>query len=162
MSQTEMGYDAGLSKALDESATDRTRTPSDTISSSESQRENARLANPNGCSRTESGVNVKAAEADFANLQRELSRISQASQKQFTRVQSRRSGKGRGEKDVEKGGISEEGTTDEGEQFDLENTLRGNHTVSFLPPATSLFSRLNRAILGGTERLKAFSCLSLL
>ena len=99
----------------------------DTITDSETARENARHANPNGFARTISGVDVKAAEEQFAHLQRELSGISQTSRR-LSRSQSRSKGRRAGEKDVEKVGSSES-VTDE-EPFDLEHTLRGNHTVS--------------------------------
>jgi hypothetical protein len=106
------------------------RSSIDTITDSETARENARHGNPNGFVRTSSGVDVKAAEEEFAHLQRELSGISQISRK-LSRSQSRQSKAGKGgEKDVERVGTSE--STTEGEQFDLEHTLRGNHTVSFV------------------------------
>ena len=123
-------------KALEESpispATNTARTSVDTVTDSETARENARNRNHNGFARTTSGVNVKAAEEEFATLQRELSGISQTS-RQLSRTKSSasrvsRHRKGLGEKDVERVGTSDEST--EGEQFDLEHTLRGNHTVS--------------------------------
>jgi len=104
------------------------RISEDTIASTEAQREHARNANPNGFSRTISGVSVKDAEADFADLQRELSHISQKSRLSKTRSRrdsirpgSRRSGKAND--DVEKTATSESST--DAEQFDLESTLRG-------------------------------------
>ena len=116
-------------KALEESsiapATNTARTSIDTIADSEAARENARNSNPNGFVRTTSGVNVKAAEAEFATLQRELSGISQASRK-LSRSQSKQH-KSVHEKDVEKTASSD--ATTEAEPFDLESTLRGNHTV---------------------------------
>ena len=45
----------------------------------EELREEARRNNPNGVSHADTGVSVERAEADFAELQRELSRISRAS-----------------------------------------------------------------------------------
>jgi len=102
------------------------RSSIDTITDSETARENARNGNPNGFARTTSGVDVKAAEEEFAHLQRELSGISQTSRR-LSRSQSK--GQKR-EKDAEKVAASE--NTTEGEQFDLEHTLRGNHTVSFV------------------------------
>jgi ATP-binding cassette subfamily G (WHITE) protein 2 (SNQ2) len=60
------------------------------------------------------GVNISRAEADFAELNRELSRTSHLS-----RVQSRQSRKGA---DVEKAADE----TSSEEQFDLESVLRGN------------------------------------
>jgi hypothetical protein len=103
------------------------RTSVDTAADPEAQRESARGANPNGFSSTTSGINVKASEAEFATLQRELSGISQNSRR-FSRIQSNKSKKGTSEKDVEKH-ASEDSAT-EGEPFDLEATLHGNHTVS--------------------------------
>ncbi|KAF2742194.1 ABC transporter CDR4 [Sporormia fimetaria CBS 119925] len=67
----------------------------------------------------ERGVNVSQAEADFAQLNRELSRASHLSRKS-SRVQSRHS---RILNDVEKGGDSEASSE---EPFDLETVLRGN------------------------------------
>jgi ATP-binding cassette subfamily G (WHITE) protein 2 (SNQ2) len=103
-----------------------------TITDSETAGENARNANPNGFVRTISGVDVKAAEEEFAHLQRELSGISQTSRR-LSRSQSKVK---EGEKDVEKVGTSE--STTEAEPFDLEHTLRGNHTVSILQDSFSL------------------------
>ncbi|KAJ2991707.1 hypothetical protein NUW58_g2420 [Xylaria curta] len=84
--------------------------------SSEDQRENARQSNPNGFSRVNTGISIEQAEADFAELQREISGLSRAS-----RVSSRRAN------DPEKG-IKGEATGSEtsGEEFDLEQVLRGD------------------------------------
>ncbi|KAK5134770.1 hypothetical protein LTR08_006145 [Meristemomyces frigidus] len=70
--------------------------------------------------RKELGVDVAGGEQQFAELQRELSHVSR---QQLSRTQSRRSDKHNG-KDVEKA-ISAE-TSEGGEPFDLEDTLRGN------------------------------------
>ncbi|KAH6719285.1 ABC-2 type transporter-domain-containing protein [Leptodontidium sp. MPI-SDFR-AT-0119] len=117
-------------KALEESPIDNSnntaRTSIDTATDPEVQRENVRHANPNGFSSTTSGIDVKAAEAEFATLQRELSGISQTSRR-LSRTQSRQSKKGASEKDVEQL-ASEDSTTDD-EAFDLESTLRGNHNA---------------------------------
>ena len=67
----------------------------------------------------ETGVSVKRAEAEFAELNREFSHLSQQNQK-LSRTTSRRSNLK--EKDVEKTATSET----ENEPFDLEETLRGN------------------------------------
>ena len=118
-------------KALEELAlghvANTTRTSIDTVADSETQRENVRSSNPNGFVGTNNGINVKAAEAEFAELQRELSGISQQS-RHLSRTQSRQSRKGRvnGEKDVERATSSEE---TEDEPFDLESTLRGNQAA---------------------------------
>ncbi|KAH7330366.1 ABC-2 type transporter-domain-containing protein [Rhexocercosporidium sp. MPI-PUGE-AT-0058] len=117
-------------KALEEAPIDdsnnTTRTSIDTATDAEVQRENVRHANPNGFSSINSGINVEAAEAEFATLQRELSGISQTSRR-LSRTQSRQSKKGVSEKDVEQL-ASEDSTTDD-EAFDLESTLRGNHNA---------------------------------
>jgi len=91
----------------------------------EKQRETKRHANPNGFSRTETGINVKAAEAEFAELQRELSGISQTSKK-LAKSKSRESSR-KGNHDEEKGTVSE--STSDDEPFDLESTLRGNQAA---------------------------------
>jgi ATP-binding cassette subfamily G (WHITE) protein 2 (SNQ2) len=116
-------------KALEESPTspaeaNTARTSVDTIASPEVQRENARRSNPNGFVGATSGINVKASEAEFAELQRELSGISRTSRR-LSRTESRQSRtKGVDEKDVEKTASSE--TVSDEEPFDLESTLRGN------------------------------------
>lgn len=73
--------------------------------------EEARRNNPNGTTRA-TGISVKQAEADFADLQRELSHMSRASQKR---------GNGENEK-----GQSEVESEETFEQFDLEAVLRGD------------------------------------
>jgi|SRR5690242_9613421 len=69
------------------------------------------------------GIAVQRAEAEFAQLSKELSRTSQISRR-MSRIQSHHSQKNQTLTDVEKGvdgsSISSE------EQFDLEKTLRGN------------------------------------
>lgn len=106
------GTAAPSSKSRPSSATS-VPTFSDT---SEEQRENARHSNPNGFSRVNSGVSVEQAQADFAELQREISGLSRAS-----RVNSHRAG------DPEKGGIKGDSTGSETseEEFNLEEVLRG-------------------------------------
>ncbi|KAI0407306.1 ABC-2 type transporter [Xylaria palmicola] len=82
---------------------------------SEQQREDARRNNPNGFSKVTAGVSVEQAQADFAELQREISGLSRAS-----RVNSRRTG------DPEKGMKGEiTGSETSDEDFDLEQVLRG-------------------------------------
>lgn len=76
--------------------------------------------NPNGYSAIRAGVNVERAEAEFAELSKELSKASQHSRR-LSRTQSGQ--KGNVGEDVEKAPESE--TSDE-ELFDLETTLRGN------------------------------------
>ncbi|KAF2851942.1 ABC transporter [Plenodomus tracheiphilus IPT5] len=68
------------------------------------------------------GVNVQRAEAEFAELSKELSRASNISRR-LSRVQSRKSHKGHATADVEKGSTG--GPDDADEPFDLERTLRG-------------------------------------
>lgn len=105
----------------DESTTSErtTRPPSSnsTVTAShEEQREIARQNNPNGFSLTH-GVSVEQAEADFADLQRSLSRASHHSRQSHKRVSV-------DEKGVE---TSLEAATSEDSAsiFDLETTLRG-------------------------------------
>ncbi|KAF2269439.1 hypothetical protein CC78DRAFT_487060 [Lojkania enalia] len=69
-----------------------------------------------------SGVDVKRAEAEFAELSKELSRTSRLS-RQLSRVESRRSKRDHAATDLEKAPESEASSE---EQFDLEAALRGN------------------------------------
>jgi len=69
------------------------------------------------------GVDVSRAEADFAELSKELSRSSNISRR-LSRVQSRQSHKNKAGTDVEKGVDLSDASSDE--PFDLEATLRGN------------------------------------
>ncbi len=96
------------------------------LDESETQRENARSTNPNSFTRTESGINVNAAEAEFATLQRELSGISQTSRRLSKTVSKQSRHKVAAERDVEKSASTD--STDE-EPFDLESTLHGNRSV---------------------------------
>jgi ATPase subunit of ABC transporter with duplicated ATPase domains len=119
-----MSEKATSQEAATSSANNTIRTSAETVADAEAQRENARHNNPNGFVQPESGVDVKAAEAEFATLQRELSGISQTSRR-LSRTQSKQSTKHKGTVgDVEKAVTSE--SSSEGEQFDLESTLRGN------------------------------------
>lgn len=74
--------------------------------------------------RRESHVDVQDATNHFAQLQRELTGISQRSRR-MSRAQSHKSGKP-GVMDVEKAVSS---STSEGEAFNLEDTLRGNKSM---------------------------------
>ncbi|KAM3086929.1 ATP-binding cassette transporter snq2 [Clarireedia jacksonii] len=104
-----------------------TNTACDSVADdSEIQRENVRHANPNGFVSTDKGIDVEAAEAEFLELQRELSGISNKS-KALSKTKSRKSAKAT-EKDVEKGGEASS-DADAAEQFDLEGTLRGNRAA---------------------------------
>jgi ATP-binding cassette subfamily G (WHITE) protein 2 (SNQ2) len=69
--------------------------------------------------RRTTGIDVKGAESEFADLQREFSRQSQRISRQHTRQSV-----SKGTKDVEKAISS--GSSDDSEPFDLEDTLRGN------------------------------------
>jgi ATP-binding cassette subfamily G (WHITE) protein 2 (SNQ2) len=69
--------------------------------------------------RRTTGVDVKGAESEFADLQREFSRQSQRISRQHTRQSV-----SKGTKDVEKAISS--GSSEDSEPFDLEDTLRGN------------------------------------
>lgn len=98
-----------------------TYTARASIEDAENQRENARSANPNGFVSTNQGIDVKAAEAEFAELQRELTGISTRSKAlSKTRSKSKTADAGDVEKNAESIAESKTG------QFDLENTLRGN------------------------------------
>ena len=81
-------------------------------------------SNDKGFSDVKGGVNVQRAEAEFAELSKELSRTSNISRR-LSRVQSRQSRKDQTVSDAEKGGIA---TSDDSsvEEFDLERTLRGS------------------------------------
>ena len=95
-----------------------------TVSSSASSGEKARNYGPTQPAplhRTTTGVSVERAEADFAELSRELSGISQGS-KGLERNRSRRS---RSEKDVD----VERMETRASQRFDLEDTLRGHREM---------------------------------
>lgn len=84
-------------------------------------------SNPNGFVSAHTGINIEAAEAEFAELQGELSGISKTSRR-LSKTHSRQSKKGAGihEKDIERAASSQETV---GEQFDLESTLRGNQAA---------------------------------
>ena len=73
-----------------------------------------------------SGVDIAQAQADFAELSRELSGLSQHSRR-LSRTQSRKSAKGGVVNDVEKAATLE--STHDEQQFDLEGYLRGNKSL---------------------------------
>lgn len=77
--------------------------------------EGARQNNPNGLLKDDTGVSVEQAEANFAELQRELSGLSRASC--------------RNETDLERGRNVADSRTSEDEFFDLEGYLRGGLTA---------------------------------
>ncbi|KAI3331201.1 ABC-2 type transporter [Ustulina deusta] len=111
----------GATHNLNNNAETAQRPPSSSTSvptfseASEEQRENARQSNPSGFSRVSAGISVEQAQADFAELQREISGLSRAS-----RINSRHAD------DPEKGvkGDATGSETSE-EDFDLEQVLRG-------------------------------------
>ncbi|KAI1859058.1 hypothetical protein JX265_010535 [Neoarthrinium moseri] len=111
----------GNANMAPEAAPAEVRSESSIASSTdvEEGRERARQSNPNGTSNVSNGISVERAEADFAELQRELSGMSRAS-----RINSRASRGG----DVEKatGTASESpGSISTEDVFDLESALRG-------------------------------------
>ncbi|KAF1962541.1 hypothetical protein CC80DRAFT_400677 [Byssothecium circinans] len=92
------------------------KTDSESITTITDSANSTAAATPEKSNAHSSGVNVSRAEADYAELNRELSRTSRLS-----RVQSRRSHKGAAT-DVEKGGDDSSSE----EPFDLATVLRGN------------------------------------
>lgn len=78
------------------------------------------------------GVDVARAEAEFAELKKELSHQSRISRQQISRPRSHQQHEPNSEIDIEKGGLGQLGaaslsaTTSDEEPFDLEATLRGN------------------------------------
>lgn len=110
----------GVEKETGAEATGASRSWGSSISSRtqdhEELREEARRNNPNGLARASTGISVAQAEADFAQLQRELSRASRTSSR-------------RDETDVEKrasnAAADVPSSESDGEQFDLESALRG-------------------------------------
>ena len=92
----------------------------------EKGREAIRTSSKNaaGLTRTQSGVDVEKAQAEFADLQKELSTSSRRFSRQQSRRQSTKSTTGNA-KDVEKA-ISSTDDSASDEQWDLEATLRGN------------------------------------
>jgi ATP-binding cassette subfamily G (WHITE) protein 2 (SNQ2) len=118
-------YTRGPSTGATTNTSDRTSI--DTATDLETKREVARQNNPNGFSNPSGGVDVAGAEAQFAELQRHLSGISQTSRK-LSRTQSRQSAKqGISEKDIENAPSSS--SADEEDRFDLEETLHGAHAA---------------------------------
>jgi hypothetical protein len=79
--------------------------------------------NEKGYSNVTGGVDIQRAEADFAELSKELSRASNLARR-LSRVQSKHSRKGDVVADVEKAAV--EGSEASDEPFDLEATLRGS------------------------------------
>jgi ATP-binding cassette subfamily G (WHITE) protein 2 (SNQ2) len=120
-----------------ENTTSPSPIPNNEIVDPEKQREDTRHGNPNGFSRPSTGVSVSEAEAEFAELQRELSGISEKSRKGRA---SRKSSFGIGQvrsslsrkraaSDVEKVITISDTSAEEDARFDLEGTLRGNQNA---------------------------------
>ncbi|KAF1363598.1 hypothetical protein EJ07DRAFT_101881 [Lizonia empirigonia] len=84
---------------------------------------NSEYFNEKGASNVKGGIAVQRAEAEFAQLSKELSRTSEISRR-MSRVQSHHSRKNQTTTDIEKGVDGSSISSAEG--FDLEKTLRGN------------------------------------
>lgn len=84
----------------------------------EEGRENVRSANPNGLSRTDTGVDVERAQKDFAELSQQFSNISQKARR--LSKQASRPSKHEAIDDVE------QSTSSNGEPWDLETALHGS------------------------------------
>lgn len=82
-------------------------------------------ASDNGLTRTQSGVDVEQAEKDFAELNRELSGISQQARR-LSKQLSKQSRTAAKLDDVEKLGSS---TDSDDESWDLESALRGSRAA---------------------------------
>lgn len=93
-----------------------------TASVDDSTARNSEKYQDTGFSDVRGGVNVQRAEAEFAELSKELSRASNQ-HRRLSRVQSRQSRKDQVVTDVEKGGVA--GSESSDEPFDLEAVLRG-------------------------------------
>ncbi|KAL2789133.1 ABC-2 type transporter-domain-containing protein [Aspergillus keveii] len=107
---------------MDEKRGASTSSDADTLDSSyEQNREWIRHSNPQGEMSHESGVNVERAEQEFAELNRELSKISYQAQR-LSKHASRVSKNEVHSKDVERSASS----TDSLEDWNLETALRGN------------------------------------
>ncbi|KAJ5702593.1 hypothetical protein N7488_010141 [Penicillium malachiteum] len=88
----------------------------------EELREEIRIANPQGVTSVQNGVDVEQAEQDFSDLNRQFSHISH--QARQVSKQASRVSKTATFEDVEKAGSS-----DSDETWDLETTLRGNRAA---------------------------------
>lgn len=95
-----------------------------TASIEENTARNSHQYNDTGFSDVKGGVNVQRAEAEFAELSKELSRSSNISRR-LSRVQSRQSRKDEVVPDVEKSGAAGSDASSD-DAFDLEATLRGS------------------------------------
>ncbi|KAJ5104762.1 hypothetical protein NUU61_002109 [Penicillium alfredii] len=90
----------------------------------ERQREEVRIANPQGMTSSQSGVDVEKAEQDFFELNRQFSSISHQA-RQISKQASRVSKPTATAEDVEKAASS----ADSEEPWDLESALRGNRAA---------------------------------
>lgn len=90
----------------------------------EKRREELRVANPQGVTSVQSGVDVEKAEQDFSQLNKQLSSISYQA-RQISKQDSRPSRHTANTQDVEKNGSS----TESDDSWDLETTLRGNRAA---------------------------------
>jgi ATP-binding cassette, subfamily G (WHITE), member 2, SNQ2 len=116
-----VAFPSGDSRSLDIAPiAPNPRISEDTVTDAEAQRENVRQNNPNGFARSTGGVSVEGAEAEFAELQRELTGLSEKSRR--SRRQSVLSAHNK-ETDVEAAAVADDSS--EEAPFDLENTLRG-------------------------------------
>ncbi|KAF3009542.1 hypothetical protein E8E13_005123 [Curvularia kusanoi] len=103
---------------------DRHHIQNDTESSYDATARNSEYINEKSASEeVKGGIAVQRAEAEFAQLSKELSRTSQISRR-MSRVQSHHSQKNKTITDVEKG--TDGSSISSEEAFDLEKTLRGN------------------------------------
>ncbi|KAI9820387.1 MAG: hypothetical protein M1827_006011 [Pycnora praestabilis] len=119
---TEVAGEENTTTAIADTSSDSTIADEKDERDFEKRREDIRSHNPNGLTRTRSdGVDVERAQADFAELSREFSGVSQRSRR-ASQSQSRRSGP-KDATDVEKV-ISSDAS--EGDRWDLEETLRGS------------------------------------
>ncbi|KAF2021330.1 hypothetical protein BU24DRAFT_19386 [Aaosphaeria arxii CBS 175.79] len=100
----------------------RNRASISTVSSSDLTAGEAHSEKRTDAAYVKGGVNVARAEAEFAELNRELSRTSNLSRR-ISRVQSRQSHKNTASQDVEKAPASDDSSD---EPFDLQAVLRGN------------------------------------
>jgi ATP-binding cassette, subfamily G (WHITE), member 2, SNQ2 len=115
-------FPADDSKSLDIGpVTSNARISKDTVADAEAHRENSRQNNPNGFTNAIGGVSVEGAEAEFAELQKELTGLSEKSRR--SRRQSIHSTHNK-KTDVE--GVAATDSESEEIPFDLESTLRGN------------------------------------
>ncbi|KKY24186.1 putative abc transporter [Phaeomoniella chlamydospora] len=103
---------------VDQGVTRQTDTANE-LEQYEKGRESVRNSNTNGFVSTSPGVDVDRAEHEFADLEREFSRLSQISRKESMKKHAKPRAK-----DLEKAGSSTEASDEE--PWDLEDTLRGN------------------------------------